>query len=78
MKPIYKFTSMSWLVDGLGLFNSIEEAKQAIEDNKLKHSLVIRISDKTKRQLQELTKDKNTTVSDLIRKLIDKEMKNNE
>lgn len=75
MKPIYKITTMSWFVEGLGLFKTKEEALLAIEDNTLKHSLRIRISDKTKRQLQQLVNDKQTTVSDIIRQLIEKEVK---
>ena len=75
MKPVYKLSAMCWFVDGLGLFKSKEEAEQAIEDNRLKHTINIRISDKTKRQLTKLATDKNTNMSDYIRQLIEREVK---
>ena len=78
MKPVYKLTAMCWFVEGLGLFKTKDEALLAIEDNKLKHSLIIRISDKTKRQLQQLADNKQTTVSNLIRQLIEREVRGNE
>lgn len=77
MKPVFKITTMCWLVDDLGYFKTKEEALAAIEDNKLKHSLVVRISDKTKRQLQQLVDLNKVTVSELIRTLIDKEVNGN-
>ena len=77
MKPIYKLTTMCWFVEGLGLFKTKEEAQQAIEDNKLKHSIIIRISDKTKRQLEQLATDRRVSMSDVIRQAIEKEVQNN-
>lgn len=77
MKPIYKLTTMCWFVEGLGLFKTKEEAQQAIEDNKLKHSIIIRISDKTKRQLEQLSTDRRVSMSAVIRQAIEKEVQNN-
>ena len=75
MKPVFNLTTMCWRVKGLGLFKTREEALQAIEDDKLKHSLIIRISDKTVRQLQKLSDDRKLSKSEIIRLLIDKEVK---
>ena len=75
MEPVYKLTTMSWHVKGIGMFNTKEEALLAIEDNKLKHNILIRVSDKTKRHLEKLAKEKHTTMSKVIRQLIEKEVK---
>lgn len=75
MKPVYKLTTMCWLVDDLGLFKTKEEALAAIEDNKLKHTMIFKMSDKTKRQLQHLADKKNKTKSEILRRLIEKEVK---
>lgn len=75
MKPVFKLTTMCWYVDGLGLFKSKEDALIAIEDNKLKHSLIIRISDKTQRQLQKIADKKKLSKSEIIRRLIEREVK---
>lgn len=77
MKPVYKLTAMSWFVDGLGMFNTKEEALKAIEDTKLRHSILIRISDKTKRQLQQLAESRQATMSEVIRTLIEQEVNGN-
>ena len=75
MKPIYKLTTMSWYVEGLGFFKTKEEALVAIDDTKLKHSILIRVSNKTKRYLQRLANDKHITMSEVVRQLIEKEIK---
>lgn len=75
MKAVYKIAAMCWFVEGLGLFQTQEEAKKAIDENKLKHTVNIRISDKTKHQLTTLAIEKNTTMSEVIRQLVEKEVK---
>ena len=75
MKPVFKLTTMSWYVSGLGFFKTKEEALLAIEDNTLKHTILVRVSDRTKRCLQRLADDKHTTMSEVVRQLIEKEVK---
>lgn len=73
MKPVYNLTTMCWFVEGLGMFKTKDEALLAIEDNKLKHTILIRISDKTKRELRRLSDVRGQTMSDVIRQLIEQE-----
>ncbi len=74
MKPVYKLTTMCWFVEGLGMFKTKDEALLAIEDNKLKHTILVRISDKTKRELKRLSDVRGQTMSDVIRQLIEQEV----
>lgn len=74
MKPIYDPYIKRWSVNGLGYYNSLAEAKEAIKQNSLSDNLLIRINPKTKRQIQELADNRNVSVSDLIRQLIEKEV----
>lgn len=77
MKPIYDPFIKRWSVKGLGYFDKLGEAKEAIKQNSLSDALLIRLNPNTKRQLQEIADSRNVSVSDLIRQLIEKELKEN-
>lgn len=76
MKPIYDPYIKRWSVKGLGYYDKLSEAKEAIRQNSLSDNLLIRLNPKTKRLLQELAESKNITVSEWIRELIEKEVNN--
>ena len=77
MKPDYDPFLRLWVVKGIGYYKTISEAEKAIEDNSLSETLIIRISPKTKRRLEELSKKRRLSYSKLIRQLIEKEVRDN-
>lgn len=48
---------------------------EPIEKNQIKKNLTIRISDQHRNILEEKARNRNTTISDVIRNLIDNEVK---
>ena len=74
MKPIYDPYMMRWKVKGLGWFDSRAEASAEIK--KLGHdtNLIIRIKSELKQKIETLAQKRNTTVSELVRELIEKEL----
>lgn len=74
MKPVYDPYFMRWRVKGLGWFNSRAEASEAIK--KLGHdtNLIIRIKSELKQNIETLAKERNTTVSELVREWIEREV----
>lgn len=77
MKPIFDPYIKRWSVKGLGYYDKLSEAKEAIKQNSLSDALLIRLNPKTKQLLQEVAERKNITVSDFIRGLIEKEVNGN-
>jgi hypothetical protein len=75
MKPVYDPYFMRWKVKGLGWFDTRAEASEAIK--KLGHdaTLIIRIKSDLKQRLETLAQERNKTVSELVRELIEKEVK---
>ena len=73
MKPVYDMCTHKWRVKGLGVFDTIQEAKNAMQNCKKKTMLNVRVSEETLNKLQELAISQNTTVSDVVRQIIEKE-----
>jgi predicted DNA binding CopG/RHH family protein len=74
MKPVYDMCTLKWRVKGLGLFDTPQEAKEAIQNSKKKTRLNLRISEKTFDKLQERADSQSTTVSEVVRQIIEKEV----
>ena len=74
MKPVYDVCTLKWRVKGLGLFDTPQEAEMAIKNSKKKTMLNIRISESTLSELQSMAKVKNTTVSNIVRQIIEREV----
>ena len=68
---------MRWHVQGLGYFDSIEEAKQAIADSKLTEVITCRVNKKIKTRLSDMARETNSTISDVVKNIIEKEVNNN-
>lgn len=78
MKPSYDPYIKRWSVKGLGYYDNLASAKEAIRNHTLSDSLLIRINPKTKQLLQELADNKEMSVSDLVRQIIEREVNENE
>jgi predicted HicB family RNase H-like nuclease len=78
MKPIYDPYIKRWVVKGLGYYDTLASAKEAIKQNSLSDTLLIRLNPNIKQQLKELAESKNVSVSDVVRELIEKEVNENE
>lgn len=76
MKPTYDPYIRRWSVKGLGYFDSLDSAKEAIRNINLSDTLLLRINPVTKKQLQELANSRKVSVSDVIRQAIEKEVTN--
>ena len=71
-----------WYVKGLGFFDNPNEAKKRIRAEKdarkkeavLTDSILLRISPALKHRLQEIAVSENTTVSEIIRRAVEKEI----
>lgn len=74
MKPVFDMCTLKWRVKGLGLFDSSQEAEKAIKNSKKKTMLNVRISESTLSKLQSMADTKNTTVSNIVRQIIEKEV----
>lgn len=74
MKPIYDPFIKRWLVNGLGHYDTRAEAKEAIRQNSLSDTLVIRINPNTKQLLQALADSKKISTPCLVRQIIEKEV----
>lgn len=77
MKPYYDPYFMRWSVKGLGWFDTRAEASAAIK--KLGHdtNLIIRIKSDLKQKLEALANERDTSVSELVRELIEREVNAN-
>lgn len=75
MKIIYDECTLKWRVKGLGLFDTPQEAEMAIQNSKKKTMLNVRISDDVFSKLQAKADAKNTTISNIVRQIIEREVK---
>lgn len=78
MKPRYNGVFHDWEVTGLGTFNSLREAREAIRQNQKTVQLLVKISPKENDRLRSLADQKRTTVSKLVRDAIERMVKENE
>ena len=75
MKPEYDECTLKWRVKGLGLFPTVEEAREAIADNELSETLIVRITPKQMRELRSVAKAHHKNVSKFVRDWIKEVMK---
>ena len=78
MKPIFDECTMKWRVKDIGLFDSPQEAWNAIRDNEKTHILNLLISRKMLNNLRALANERKSSVSELVRQAIEKEVNKDE
>lgn len=74
MKPTYDSYKGKWKVKGLGWFDSAADAWREIERKELKTPLLICISKEMKAKLEEASAQRKTTISEIVRNAIRKEV----
>ena len=72
MKPVFDMCTLKWRVKGLGLFDTPQEAEKAIQNSKKRTTLNVRISEDTLSKLQSMANSHNTTISNIVRQIIEK------
>ena len=77
MKPVYDECSLKWRVKGVGLFNTPQEAWNAIRDNEKSHMLNLLVSRKMMNDLRAVADKRNISVSELVRQAVRKEVNDN-
>ena len=77
MKLVYDECTMKWRVKGLGFFDTPQEAWKAIKDNERSHMLTLMISPKMMNDLRVAANERKSSVSELVRKAIEKEVNGN-
>ena len=77
MKPIYDECTLKWRVQGKGLFDTPQEAWQAIRESELSKMLTLMVSPKMMRKLREVAGERKMSVSNLVRQAIEKEVNAN-
>lgn len=77
LKPYYVPWANRWTAKGYGYFNTLEDAQKAIERDKKKYPMVVKLSLNEKEKLQQLAETRKTTISDIVRQAIEKEVMNN-
>ena len=75
MKPVYDPYFMRWRVKGLGWFDSRAEASDAIKKLSNSEVLQTRIKPDIRQKFETLAQERNKTVSELVRELIEREVK---
>ena len=65
-----------WYVDGVGMFDSKEEADKAVTDNTNSKQILLSMSPRLHADLKRLAKQREVSVSKLIRQILEKEVKN--
>ena len=75
MKPVYDPYFMRWKVKGLGWFDSRAEASDAIKKLSNSEVLQTRIKPDIRQKFETLAQQQNKTVSELVRELIEREVK---
>ena len=78
MKPYYVSWVNKWTIKGYGYFNTLEDAQKTIERDKKKHQIVVKISSIEKEELQSLAKARKTTMANIVRQAIKKEVMNDD
>ena len=74
MKPVYDGSIGKWHVKGIGWFDNPTDAWRAIKEHELKTTLMVKISKEMKTQLEQESERRNTTVSEIVRTAIRKEV----
>ena len=65
-----------WYIEGVGSFNTEEEARKALALHRNVKQLTIKISMDLLNKLNTLAKKRKTTVSKMVRELLEKEVQN--
>ena len=74
MKLSYDDVMGKWHVKGIGWFDNPTDAWRAIKEQELKTPLMVKISKEMKIQLEQESERRNTTVSEIVRTAIRKEV----
>lgn len=74
MKPILNTVTMRWNVKGIGSFARKEDALAAIEANRMKNQIHFMVSDTMYEALMDAANERRTTMAELIRTAIEKEV----
>ena len=74
MKPILDTATMRWKVKGIGTFAHKKDAIAAIEAKKMKNQLHLLVNDETYIALKKTAEDRGTTITEVIREAIKKEV----
>lgn len=75
MKPVYDECTCKWRVQGLGFFDTPQDAWRVIRENERTKMLSLLVSPKMLNKLKSLAKEKKISVSELVRRMIEKEVK---
>lgn len=78
MKAQYDPYIQRWYVKGIGYFDHLAEAEDAIKSLNQSSTMLIRINPNLRSKLARYAESKNVSASELIRQLIEKEMKDYE
>ena len=74
MKPILDTATMRWTVKGLGTFSNKKDALAAIEAKRMKTQIHLLVNDETYNALKKTAEDRETTVTEIVREAIRKEV----
>lgn len=74
MKPILDTATMRWKVKGLGTFANKKNALAAIEAKRMKNQIHLLVNDETYNALKKIAEDRETTVTEIVREAIRKEV----
>lgn len=74
MKPILDTATMRWTVKGLGTFANKKDALAAIEAKRMKNQLHLLVNDETYNALKRIAEDRETTITEVVREAIRKEV----
>ena len=77
MKPIFVPWANKWTARGYGYFNTFDDAQKAIERDKKKYQIIVKVSLSEKEELQRLAETRKTTMAKIIRQAIEREVKEN-
>lgn len=75
MKPILNTVTMRWNVKGVGSFARKEDALAAIEAKKMNNQIHLMVSDTMYEALADAANERRTSISEIIRMAIEKEVK---
>lgn len=78
MKPIYDECTLKWRVQGIGLFDTPQEAWRVIRENERTKMLTLMVSPKMMNDLRSVANERNVSVSELVRQAIVREVNGNE
>jgi hypothetical protein len=77
LKLVYDECTLKWRVQGLGLFDTPQEAWRAIRDNENRTQLNVMVSHKLLSDLRSLATKKNISIAECVRQAIQKEVNEN-